>query len=74
MAGITLSDAETKLDLWMTAETAVASGQEYTIGSRNLRRADLKEIRGQIDYWNGWVQRLSNGGNGGMRVRGITPV
>lgn len=74
MAGITLADAEAKLALWMTAETAVAGGQEYTIGSRNLRRANLAEIREQIGYWNSWVQKLSRGGSGGMRVRGVTPV
>ena len=40
-----------KLYTWMAAEDAVATGQSYTIGTRNLTRASLKQIREQIDYW-----------------------
>lgn len=40
-----------KLNTWMAAEDAVATGQSYTIGTRNLTRASLKQIREQIDYW-----------------------
>jgi hypothetical protein len=74
MAGITLAQAEAQLELWIAADTAVASGQEYQIAGRTLRRADAGEISRKIDYWNSWVQRLSRGGNGGMRIRGVTPV
>ena len=74
MAGITLANAEAQLALWLAADAAVATGQEYTIAGRTLKRADAAEITNKIDYWNGQVQRLSAGGNGGMRVRGITPV
>lgn len=74
MAGITLTNAETQLAAYLAAETAVLAGQEYTIGSRHLKRADLAEIRDGISFWNGKVNALSRGGNGGMRVRGITPV
>ncbi len=73
MAGITLAQAEAKLVLWMAAEDAVASGQEYTIGSRSLKRADLKEVREQLQYWDGKVKELSRGTTG-MRVRGATPT
>ncbi|PTR17488.1 hypothetical protein C8R31_101652 [Nitrosospira sp. Nsp2] len=74
MAGITLVQAEAQLALWIDADTAVASGQEYQIAGRTLRRTDAAEISNKIDYWNKWVQRLSSGGNGGMRIRGVTPV
>ena len=74
MAGITLANAEAQLALWLAADAAVATGQEYTIGGRTLKRADAGEITKKIDYWNSKVQTLSAGGNGGMRVRGITPV
>jgi hypothetical protein len=61
---MTLEIAQTKLALWLEAETAVASGQEYQIDtggtSRRLKRADLKQVREQIEYWNKWVERLSN--------------
>lgn len=43
--------AQLHLDAWYKAELAVSTGQSYTIGSRSLTRANLKEIRGQIAYW-----------------------
>lgn len=75
MAGIDLTTAQTKLNTWLAAEDAVAKGQEYTIGNRKMRRADLKEIRESISYWDGMVQRLSaNNGQRGIRMRGGTPI
>ena len=41
MAGITLEQAEAKLQTWMEAEEKIASGQGYSIGDRRLTRADL---------------------------------
>lgn len=77
MAGITLEQAQAKLDTWMAAEDAVASGQEYSIasntGSRSLKRADLAEVREQVKFWNGQVKELSRGSSG-MRIRGGTPT
>ncbi|GAB5376481.1 MAG: hypothetical protein AcusKO_29430 [Acuticoccus sp.] len=65
MPGITLQTAEERLELWLAADAAVAGGQSYTIttatGSRSLTRADVAEIRKQVDYWNGWVRQLSAG-------------
>ena len=40
-----------KLNTWLAAEEAVATGQSYTMGSRNLTRASLKQIREQIEFW-----------------------
>lgn len=75
MAGIDLATAQAKLATWLAAEETVATGQSYTIGGRSLTRANLREIREQIEYWNNWVQRLeSTGGRQGMRVRGATPT
>lgn len=73
MAGITLTQAEAKLATWLDAEDKVATGQEYTIGTRSLKRADLKEIRETIQYWDGKVKELSRGSSG-IRVRGGTPT
>ena len=42
---------EKKLQTWMDAEEAVATGQSYQIGTRMLTRADLKQIREQMEYW-----------------------
>lgn len=72
MAGITLDQAQAKLDLWMSADDAVAAGQSYSIGGRSLTRANTAEIRTNIEYWESRVVRLSNG-SGGIRVRRIKP-
>jgi hypothetical protein len=42
-----------KLNTWLTAEERVATGQSYQIGSRMLTRADLKQIREEMEYWAG---------------------
>ena len=76
MPAITLEQAEAKLTLWMAAEEKVAAGQSYAIdvdGSRReLRRADLAEIRKTIDYWNNKVTALQRSASGRSRVRYIT--
>lgn len=71
MAGITLAQAESKLAEWMAADTAVASGQSYSIAGRSLTRANADEISKNIDKWDARVKSLSRGG---IRVRGATPV
>jgi hypothetical protein len=71
MAGITLVQAEAKLAEWLAADTAVASGQGYTIGGRSLTRANAREIRENIDYWDAKVQVLTRGS--GIAIKGITP-
>ena len=71
MAGITLAIAESKLTLWLNALDAVATGQEYKIADRSLKRADLADIQAQIDFWDIKVQRLTRGG---IKIIGGTPV
>ena len=72
MAAITLAQAQAKLAEYLAAESAVLSGQDYTIGSRRLRRADLLEIRAGRKEWEAKVNALEDGGTGGVRVRGLT--
>ena len=70
MAGITLTQATAKLTTWMSADDAVANGQGYSIDGRTLTRANAKEIRDNITYWDKQVKRLSRGG---IHVKGATP-
>ncbi len=42
---------QTKLQTWLDAEEKIATGQEYQIGNRKLTRANLKEVREQMEYW-----------------------
>jgi len=59
MAGITLEQAEAQLSAYLAASLKVAQGQEYEIGGRKLKRADLNYINEQIKYWDAQVKRLS---------------
>lgn len=71
MAGITLAQAETQLTAWLAASAAVASGQEYSIAGRTLKRADAAAVQKQVDYWNQQVQTLSARASGRGRTRTI---
>lgn len=55
-----LDIAKKHLDAWLTAELEVTTHQSYTIGSRSLTKANLSEIRKEIDYWKNEVARLEN--------------
>lgn len=56
---MTIERAKTHLDAWYKAELAVSTGQSYSIGSRSLTRANLSEIRKQIEYWEKRVATFS---------------
>ena len=60
MAAITLETAKKHLVMWLEAESEVAINQSYTIGGKSFTRANLGEIRKQIEYWSNKVQALEN--------------
>lgn len=59
-AGITLETAQKHLDMWLEAESAVAINQSYSIGGKSFTRANLAEIRKQVEYWSNKVAALKN--------------
>ena len=71
MAGITLAQAEAQLANYLAAETAVLSGQAYSIAGRSLTRADLSAIREGVKYWNAKVKKLTAGG---LKIKFGTPA
>jgi len=71
MAGITLLQAQTQLDAYLAAETAVLLGQRYEIAGRMLQRANLAEIQAGINLWNTRVQTLSSQSTGRSRSRTV---
>ncbi len=73
MAGITLTQAEAQLAVWLAADSAVAGGQSYTINGRQLTRANAAEIRNNLDYWDAKVTSLASG-RGSIRIYGGTPT
>ena len=69
MAIWTIVEAKENLRLWIEAEKAVAiAGQSYKIGTRSVTRANLSEIRRQIQFWRNEVDKLESGRKGGVRV------
>jgi hypothetical protein len=71
MAGITLLQAQTQLNAYLEAETAVLSGQKYEIAGRMLMRANLAEIQQGIVTWNSRVVTLTNQSRGRSRARTV---
>ena len=67
-------DIETAREMlrgWVLAEQAVMTGQEYRIGTRMLRRADLKMIGERIKFWQDEIARLE--GASRIRVQQVIP-
>ena len=73
-SGITLAQAQTQLDAYLAAETAVLTGQEYEIAGRRMKRANLAELQAGIKLWNERVQSLTYAAAGRSRSRTISPL
>lgn len=58
-----------KLQTWLDAEESVATGQSYQIGTRVLTRANLKEIREEMEYWGKKLAEAEAEENAGGRNR-----
>lgn len=72
MAAWTLEEARQNLKTWLDAEMAVATGQEYTIGGRTLKRANLGLVASRVSFWKKEVEKLEAGVRG-ARVIGVVP-
>jgi hypothetical protein len=70
----TVADIQLQLDGWYEALRKLQSGQEYTIGGirngRQLKRADLPEVRATIDWLESKLQALQTGNK--IRIRKVT--
>ena len=53
MAIFTKELCQKKLNTWLAAEESIATGQSYQIGTRMLTRADLEDVRKDMEYWAG---------------------
>jgi hypothetical protein len=64
---------QSRLQQYYDCEAAILSGaQEYSIGTRRLRRADLSEIRNMIRYLERELAN-ENTGQGRNRIVGVIP-
>lgn len=71
-----LDELRTRLAAYQTAELAILDGaQEYAIGSRSLKRADLSKISDMIKYLEKEIATEESKANGGGRnwSGGIVP-
>ncbi|MCI6033993.1 DUF6148 family protein [Fusobacterium varium] len=50
------------IEAYKKAELAVLSGKSYKIGTRELVREDLAEIRKGRSFWEGELDKLNNNG------------
>ena len=57
-----LERTEARLALYYKAEKAILTGQEYTMGSKRLRRADLEDVQSMIEMLEKEVESLKQGG------------
>ena len=73
MAGITLAQAEARLQQYLDAEAKVLAGQRVSIDGQDLTRANLADIQAGIDAWNTRARSLSASTNGRTRMRTIAP-
>lgn len=69
---ISLTEAQEMLTLWKQAYRAIAiSGQSYKLGTRQLTRADLSEVKKELAYWRNEVERMTAGTRRGPRVKRV---
>ena len=57
-----LDRAKRRLELYYKAEEAILTGQEYTIGTKRLRRADLEDVQSMIKQLENEVESLQASG------------
>ena len=67
-SGWTLEVARTHLNAYLEADLALATGKSYKIGSRNLTRIDVQEVKERIQFWSNEVERLEAGRKKGIRA------
>lgn len=69
-----LEIARYHLNAWLEAELELTTHQSYKIGSRSLTKADLGQIRKQIEFWQNRVAQLENAEKRGGRNRVVRAV
>lgn len=65
----TVVQCNERLQIWLDAEAAIATGQSYTIDNRRLDRANLAQVREQIKFWQIELTKAEATANGRSRRR-----
>ena len=74
MVGITLAQAQSKLDAYLAAEEKILRGQSVTIDGETLTRANLDMVQRGVATWDQRVKSLSSRGAGRGRMRTVAPL
>lgn len=61
-----LTTARNRLSAYLKAETAILTSQEYWMGSKRMRRADLEDVQKKIKELQKEIARLESGGKNKM--------
>lgn len=73
----TLAELTARKALYLAAEEKILAGQEYTVSDgviqRRLRRADLAEVRAEIERLDTLITAAGGGAAGARRVSRIIP-
>lgn len=71
----TVTECRERLQIWLDAEAAIASGQSYSIDNRRLERANLAQVREQIKFWRNELSKAeaASSGRGRRRTMRIVP-
>ncbi|MGE7942812.1 DUF6148 family protein [Lysinibacillus xylanilyticus] len=64
-----------RLQMWLDAEEAIATGQSYSIDNRRLERANLAQVREQIKFWQRELIQVEakSSGHSKRRVMRVVP-
>lgn len=74
MAGITLAQAQAKLDAYLAAEEKILLGQKVEIDGQALTRANLEMVQKGVSLWDARVKQLSGAASGRGRMRTVSPI
>ena len=60
-----------RLDMWLEAEEALATSQSYKMGTQELTRVNLSQVRKMITYWENELEKAKNGGKRYKSLRAV---
>lgn len=69
-----VEQCNSRLQMWLEAEKAIATGQSYTIDNRRLDRANLAQVREQIKFWQKELAKAESLSKGRSRRRTVRIV
>lgn len=62
-----------RLELYYAAERRILEGQSYKLGSRELTRANLKEVQDKIKELENDIEKLESSGTTKRKVYKVVP-